>query len=319
LTNSIADIPGITVGSEEDLDALTGCTVILTGPEGAVCGLDVRGSAPGTRETDGLAPINMVDRVHGILLSGGSAFGLDAAGGVMKYLEEKGIGHPTGPTNVPIVPGAVIYDLAVGSCRVRPDSAMGYRAAANAVAQVREGNAGAGAGATVGKARGYEYCTKGGQGSWSITLPNGLIVGALVVVNSFGDIFNDRGEIIAGVRSDNGLSFMGTEAAWLTNRAVPVHIMASTNTTIAVVASNAKLNKTSMTKVAQMAHDGLARVINPVHTMCDGDAVFALATGTMEADVNIVGYLAAKALATAVQRAIYAAESIQGIRCWRKK
>lgn len=319
MTNSITDIQGITVGSEENLEALTGCTVILTGQEGAVCGLDVRGSAPGTRETDGLAPINMVDRVHAILLSGGSAFGLEAAGGVMQYLEELGIGHPTGPTVVPLVPAAVIYDLAVGNCRVRPDHAMGFKVAQVAGPLVREGNVGAGAGATVGKARGYEYCTKGGQGSWSVKLPSGLTVGALVVVNAFGDVFNERGDIVAGVRSDNGRSFMGTEAAWLTNRAIPVFGRTNTNTTIGVVACNARLNKTSMTKVAQMAHDGLARVINPVHTMCDGDTIFALATGAMEAEVNIVGYLAAKVLATAVQRAVYAAETIQGIRCWREK
>lgn len=315
LVNSITDVQGITVGSRENLQALTGCTVVLTGREGAVCGVDVRGSAPGTRETDGLAPINMIDRVHAILLSGGSAYGLDAAGGVMQYLEELGIGHQTGPTVVPIVPAAVIYDLAVGDFRIRPDKEMGYLTAKEAGLVVREGNVGAGAGATVGKIRGYEHCTKGGLGTWSMTLENGLTVGAIVAVNAFGDIINNDGKIVAGVRND-GQGFMGTETAWLQNKTSPIFGM-TTNTTIAVIACNAKLNKSSMTKVAQMAHDGLARVINPIHTMCDGDTVFALCTGGIQVDVNLVGYLAGKVLAQAVLRAVLAAETIQGLRCCR--
>lgn len=317
MANSITDVQGITVGSCEDMDALTGCTVILTGENGAVCGVDVRGSAPGTRETDGLAPINMIDRVHAILLSGGSAYGLDAAGGVMKYLEEMGIGHRTGSAVVPIVPAAVIFDLAVGSSRVRPDQEMGYRAARGAGTSLSEGNVGAGAGATVGKIRGYEYCTKSGLGSWSVTLESGLTVGAVAAVNAFGDIINEQGKIIAGVRDNDGLSFMGTESAWLKNMAVG-GLGIATNTTIAVVACNAKLDKSCMTKVAQMSHDGLARVINPIHTMCDGDTVFALCTGTVAADVSLVGFLAAKVLAQAVLRAVYAAETVQGYRCCRE-
>jgi len=314
LANSITDVQGITVGSREDLEALTGCTVILTGKDGAVCGVDVRGSAPGTRETDGLAPINMIDRVHAIVLSGGSAYGLDAAGGVMHYLEELGIGHQTGPTVVPIVPAAVIFDLAVGNCRIRPDKEMGYLTAREAGTQVREGNVGAGAGATVGKMRGYAHCTKGGLGSWSITLENGLTVGAIVAVNAFGDVINENGVIIAGVRDDEDQCFMGTETAWMKNMKTEASGMA-TNTTIAVVACNANLDKSAMTKVAQMAHDGLARVINPIHTMCDGDTVFALCTGAIPADVSMVGYLAGKVLGQAVLRAIYAAETVQGYRC----
>lgn len=316
MANSITDIQGITVGSREDLQALTGCTVVLTGREGAVCGVDVRGSAPGTRETDGLAPINMVDRVHAILLSGGSAYGLDAASGVMQYLEELGIGHQTGPTVVPIVPAAVIFDLAVGNCKIRPTKEMGYMAAREAGTNVKEGNVGAGTGATIGKMRGYEHCSKGGLGSWSITLENGLIVGAIVVVNAFGDVYNEKNEIVAGVRGDQERTFIGTEAAWMSDLAAQPMGMA-TNTTLAVVASNANLNKGAMTKVAQMAHDGLARVINPIHTMCDGDTVFALCTGAMPADVNMVGYLAGKVLAQAVLRAIHAAETVQGYRCWK--
>lgn len=316
MANSITDVEGITVGSREDMDALTGCTVILAGKKGAVCGVDVRGSAPGTRETDGLAPINMIDRVHGILLSGGSAYGLDAAGGVMKYLEEIGVGHQTGPTVVPIVPAAVIFDLAVGSCRVRPDKEMGYRAARDAGIHVREGNVGAGTGATVGKIRGYEYCTKSGLGSWSITLENGLAVGAIVAVNAFGDVVDEQGKIIAGVRDNDRRTFIGTEAAWMKNMAVG-GLGIATNTTIAVIACNAKLDKSCMTKVAQMAHDGLARVINPIHTMCDGDTVFALCTGVIPADVSLVGYLAAQVLSRAVLRAVNAAETVPGYRCCR--
>ncbi|PKM77543.1 MAG: peptidase S58 [Firmicutes bacterium HGW-Firmicutes-15] len=318
MAKSITDVQGITVGSKENLQALTGCTVVLTGREGAVCGVDVRGSAPGTRETDGLAPINMIDRVHAVLLSGGSAYGLDAAGGVMQYLEEHGIGHQTGPALVPIVPAAVIYDLAVGDCKVRPDKEMGYLAARDAGIIVSEGNVGAGAGATVGKIRGYDYCTKGGLGTWSVSLENGLTVGAIVVVNSFGDVINPGGEIVAGVRDDEGTAFIGTELAWMQNKAAGAYAMA-TNTTIAVVACNAKLDKTQMTKVAQMAHDGLARVINPIHTMCDGDTVFALCTGGIQVDVNIVGYMAQKVLAHAVLRAVLAAQTIQGYRCCKDK
>ncbi|MEA4924826.1 MAG: P1 family peptidase [Syntrophomonadaceae bacterium] len=316
MANSITDIQGITVGSREDLEALTGCTVVLTGRDGAVCGVDVRGSAPGTRETDALAPVNLIEKVHAILLSGGSAYGLDAAGGVMQYLEELGIGHQTGTTVVPIVPAAVIFDLAVGNCRIRPDQEMGYLAAREAGTLVREGNVGAGAGATIGKARGYAYCTKGGLGSWSITMENGLIIGAIVVVNAFGDVINEKGEIIAGVRGDEARSFIGTEKAWMNNMAAPTPGVAK-NTTVAVVASNASLDKTAMTKVAQMAHDGLARVINPIHTMCDGDTVFALCTGAIPADVSMVGYWAGKVLARAVLRAVYASDTIQGYRCWK--
>jgi L-aminopeptidase/D-esterase-like protein len=315
MANSITDVKGITVGSSEDLQALTGCTVILTGKDGAVGGVDVRGSAPGTRETDLLSPLNMVEKVHAVLLSGGSAFGLDAAGGIMKYLEERGIGHPTGPTVVPIVPAAVLFDLAVGDYRVRPDSQMAYQACRNAGLEVREGNAGAGTGATVGKMRGLDYCTKSGLGSWSISLENGLTVGALVAVNAFGDVIDPRnGEITAGVRGDKGRPFIGTAEAWKEIKEISP-FSAVSNTTIAVVACNAELDKSRVTKVAQMSHDGLARVIKPVHTMCDGDTVFALATGEMAADVNVVGYLAQEALARAVLRAVYAAETIQGIKC----
>ncbi|MEN6327995.1 MAG: P1 family peptidase [Syntrophomonas sp.] len=313
MANSITDVKGIRVGSVQDMNALTGCTVVLTGREGAVCGVDVRGSAPGTRETDLLSPLNMVEKVHAVVLSGGSAFGLDAACGVMEYLEAQKIGHPVGPTVVPIVPAAVLFDLGVGDFRVRPDRQMGLEACQQAGLEVQEGNIGAGTGATVGKLRGYEFCTKSGLGSWSVSLENGLTVGAIVAVNAFGDVIDPKNrQIIAGVRNDDG-SMLGTAQAWKNLKGI-IHFQRATNTTIAVVACNAELDKSRATKLAQMAHNGLARSINPIHTMCDGDTVFALATGEMAGDVNVIGYLAQEVLAHAVLRAVFAAQSIQGIR-----
>lgn len=315
MSGSITDVRGITVGSWEDKTALTGCTVVLTGREGAVCGVDVRGSAPGTRETDLLSPLNMVEKVQAVLLAGGSAFGLNAAAGIMDFLEERGLGHQVGPTVVPIVPGAVLFDLGVGDYRIRPDREAGYQACANAGVNIREGNAGAGMGATVGKLRGYGFCTKGGLGTYAIKLKNGFTVGALVAVNAFGDVIDPHtGKLIAGVRDDDN-SLIGTETAWKTISG-PVEIPTGTNTTIAVVACNGEFDKSRATKIAQMAHDGLARVIRPVHTMYDGDTIFALATGEMAADVNIAGYMAAEALSQAVLRAVYAARSVPGVRCY---
>lgn len=314
MNNSITDVKGITVGCWEDAAALTGCTVVLTGPRGAVCGVDVRGSAPGTRETDLLSPINLVEKVNAVLLAGGSAFGLDAAGGIMQYLEEKGIGHPAEPTVVPIVPGAVLFDLGVGDYHIRPDRQSGYLACQAAGLKVKEGNAGAGMGATVGKLRGYDFCTKGGQGTCSIKMADGFTVGALVAVNAFGDVVNPQnGQIIAGVRNNDG-SFPGTKAAWLQTQG-KIKLPVGSNTTIAVVACNGQFDKSKATKIAQMAHDGLARTIKPVHTMCDGDTVFALATGEMPADVNIAGILAQEALSRAVLRAVEQAAGVQGIKC----
>lgn len=315
MPRSITDIKGITVGCQEDLQALTGCTVVLTGSQGMVCGVDVRGSAPGTRETDILTPENLIETVHGVLLTGGSAYGLNAAGGVMQYLEERGIGYDVVRTVVPIVPAAVIFDLGVGDYKVRPDKEMGYKACQKAGYEVPEGNAGAGAGATVAKIRGFNYCCKGGQGTWSETYPNGLIVGALVVVNSVGDIIDpDSGEIVAGVRGDaEEPRFIGTEGVWHRQGGM-LRLRQTSNTVIAVVASNAKLSKAYATKVAKMAHDGLARVISPAHTMHDGDTVFALASGELQTDVSYVGYLTQKVLATAVVRAVRNAKTVQGLR-----
>lgn len=311
---SISDVPGIKVGSQQNRKALTGCTVVLTGEQGAVCGVDVRGSAPGTRETDLLQPLNMIERVHAVLLTGGSAYGLDAACGVMDYLEAQGIGHPVGPTVVPIVPAAVLFDLGVGDFRVRPDRNMGYQACQAAGSKVKEGNWGAGTGATLGKSRGFAYCTKSGLGTWSESLPNGLVVGAIVAVNALGDVMDLQGNIIAGMRGPDQKSFPGTLAFWKDTGGLPgTH---GQNTTIAVVASNARLSKNETGKVAQTAHNGLARVISPVHTMFDGDTVFALATGEISADVNLVASMAVEVLARAVIRAVYNARTVQGLRAW---
>jgi len=308
----ITDIEGLKVGTAEDLEALTGCTVVLA-EQGAVCGVDVRGSAPGTRETDLLSPLNLVEKVHAVLLAGGSAFGLEAASGIMEYLEERNIGYPTGKTEVPIVPGAVIFDLNVGDYRRRPDKAMGYQACLNAGKIVREGNVGAGTGATVGKALGYRYCTKSGQGGYAVRLKSGLIVGAVVAVNAYGDVVDPTtNRVIAGVRDPGGQGFLRTLDIWK-EESRAVNQAFTENTTIAVVATNARLDKSQATKVAQMAHDGMARVIVPCHTMCDGDTVFALATGEVTADVNLVGVLAQDVLMQAIIRAVVFAETVNGI------
>lgn len=314
MNNSITAVEGITVGSCENLEALTGCTVVLAGAEGAVCGVDIRGSAPGTRETDLLHPINLVERVHAVLLSGGSAFGLDAAAGVMDYLEQNKIGFSMGSATVPIVPAAVLFDLAVGDFKVRPDKEMGFRACQNASWKVREGNVGAGAGATIGKFEGYDRCTKSGLGTWSVSLKNGLTVGAIVAVNALGDVLDGTGGIIAGLRGEKG-GYPGTLNVWKEAGSLKLPGMGQ-NTTIAVVASNAVLNKNQATKVAQMAQNGLAMVVSPAHTMYDGDTIFALATGRIEADVNLVGSLSAEVLAKAVIRAVLNSSSIKGYRAW---
>jgi L-aminopeptidase/D-esterase-like protein len=311
MTGTIVDVPGILVGNAQDDDALTGCTVILL-ERPSVCGVDVRGSAPGTRETDLLSPTNLVDVVHAICLSGGSAYGLDAASGVVRYLEEQQIGLDVGFGLVPIVPAAVLFDLSVGNPKVRPDQAMGYLAASRATKQaVAQGNTGAGTGATVGKCNGFANAMKGGLGSAARTLPNGLVIGAIVAVNAVGHVLRpETGEILAGPRDEQGviqnsLDMMQAKAF--------APIPPGTNTTIAVVASNAKLTKSGANKVAQMAHDGLARTINPVHTMYDGDTVFAVATGEVEASVDVVGALSAEVLAEAVVQAIVHAKEAGGI------
>ncbi|WP_400163582.1 P1 family peptidase [Brevibacillus sp. TJ4] len=312
---TIVDVPGVKVGQMQDLTAMTGCTVVVL-EEGSPCGVDVRGSAPGTRETDLLNPINMVEKVNAIVLTGGSAFGLDSASGVMRFLEEQGIGHPVGVGVVPIVPAAVIFDLSFGSAKVRPDQKMGYEAAKIASKNpVKQGNAGAGTGATVGKLAGGNRAMKGGLGSASVRLPNGLVVGAVVAVNAVGQVQDPvTGEILAGARDDQGQ--IRDALSWMIEQSAPP-VPSGTNTTIAVVASNANLNKTQANKVAQMAHNGLAKSIFPVHTMSDGDTVFAVATGGVDASVNLVGTLSAEVLAAAVVNAIKAAEGAEGLPAYR--
>ncbi|HNB52953.1 MAG TPA: P1 family peptidase [Anaerolineales bacterium] len=318
MNNVLTDIPGIRVGHAHNLDALTGCTVILC-EAGAVGGVDQRGGAPGTRETDLLRPMHMVEKVHAILLTGGSAFGLDAATGVMKYLEERGVGFDVGVARVPIVPAAVLFDLGVGRADIRPDAAMGYEACRNASTEPpAQGNVGAGTGATVGKLLGMGQAMKCGLGTASIEVGGGLIVGALVAVNALGDVLDPAtGQILAGTRNPavsptpstfaNSLAVLQKLTTDLTFSPV------QENTVIGVVATNARLTKEQTNKVAQMAHDGLARAIRPAHMMYDGDTIFALATGAISADVNIVGSFAAEAFAQAIVNAVRMAESAPGI------
>ena len=322
LNNAITDISGIEVGQAQDDEALTGCTVILC-RKGAVAGVDVRGSAPGTRETDLLNPVNLVEKVHAVVLAGGSAFGLDAASGVMRYLEENGIGFDTGAGKVPIVPAAILFDLNLVRGDVRPDAEMGYRAAASASSAVpAEGNAGAGAGASVGKIFGPKSAMKAGIGTASINV-GGLIVGALVAVNAFGDVIDPKtGQVIAGARSTNlGPLKLGQEGYFGDTLEIMKTFFGRTvlsfatkaNTVIGVVATNAKLTKPEATKVAQMAQDGVARTIRPAHTMLDGDTIFALATGEKKSNPSTVGAFAAEVVAQAIVRAVQKAAPAGGL------
>jgi len=283
-------------------------------PEGAVCGVDVRGAAPGTRETELLSPLNAVEQVHAVLLAGGSAFGLDAAGGVMRWLEERGIGVQVGPARVPIVPAAILFDLWVGDARIRPDAASGY-AACESASRVTpaQGNVGAGAGASVGKLFGIERAMKGGIGSASVTV-DGITVGAIVAVNALGDVIDPAsGRPIAGARTVDGRALQGTMASLLRGE-LPAPFQPGSATTIGVIATDATLTKAQANKIAQMAHDGLARSINPVHTMGDGDALFALGIGTAgrTASTTLLGALAAEVTARAVVKAVRAARGLAG-------
>jgi L-aminopeptidase/D-esterase-like protein len=306
LKNSITDVPGIEVGHAQNKEALTGCTVILS-RKGAAAGVDVRGGAPGTRETDLLNPVNLVQKVHAVLLAGGSAFGLDAASGVMRYLEEHKVGFRTRDAHIPIVPAAILYDLSMGRADIRPDAEMGYQACVNASEDtVAEGVVGAGTGASVGKVRGMKQAMKSGMGSASLHIGRGVVVGALVVVNALGDVFDpNTGEFAAGVRGKKKtLELMQTAA---------FRIFPSNNTVLGVVAVNAAFSKAEMTRVAQMAHDGIARAIRPAHTQFDGDTIFALATGGRKMDISTVGAFAAEAVATAIVRAVRMSISAGGL------
>lgn len=310
---SITDVPGLKVGHYTLTERPTGCTVLIC-EAGATAGVDVRGSAPGTRETDLLSPINSVQQVQAILLSGGSAFGLDAASGVVRYLEERNLGYKIGNLGVvPIVPAAILMDLGVGNFKIRPNADSGYKACvAASTGPVAEGNVGAGAGATIGKMFGPKFAMKSGLGTASIRIGDtGIVVGALVAVNAVGDVIHpETGKVVAGARSEDGKGFRDSMTAILNGHHVIVQNGA--NTTIGVVATNAPFNKTQMTKIAQMAHDGYARSINPVHTMGDGDTIFSMSTGTanVKADVTAIGAIAATVMARAVVRAAMQATSL---------
>jgi L-aminopeptidase/D-esterase-like protein len=307
--DDITDIPGIRVGHDTNLEAGTGCTVILCDAP-AVGGVDVRGGAPATRETDLLHPMHLVEEVHAVLLTGGSAYGLDAAGGVMHYLEERNIGYDVGVARVPIVPAAAIFDLAFGSASIRPGAAEGYRACEQASDDpVEQGNVGAGTGTTVGKMLGPDLLMKGGLGSASTRLDDGTLVGAIVAVNAFGDVIDPQTQqVIAGARNPVGGFVFSNPFG---------------NSTIAVVATSASLSKEAINKVAQMAHNGLAQAIRPVHTMFDGDTVFALAlasppqaktdTAVLALQVSKIGTAAATTLARAIIKAVRNATDLHGV------
>jgi L-aminopeptidase/D-esterase-like protein len=313
MRNSITDVPGILVGNAQDAPHATGCTVVLC-QAGAAAGVDVRGGAPGTRETDCLDPSNIVPRVHAIYLGGGSAYGLAGADGVMKFLDEKKIGFDVGVCTVPIVPGAVIFDLSVADFTVRPDAAMGYRACISAGLDVPEGNVGAGTGAAIGGDHAPPTAArmmKGGLGTAS-TSAGELVVGALVIVNCFGRVIDPAtGEVLAGLLDADRAGLLDMTGL-LSTLAGGVGVYPS-NTTIGVVATNARLDKAQARRVALMAQDGFARAIDPIHTMYDGDSVFCLATGDITANLTMVGALAAHAMAAAIVSAVRHAASAYGL------
>ncbi len=323
MNNSITDVPGIKVGHVTNAEALTGCTVILC-ENGAVGGVDQRGGAPGTRETDLLRPLHLVNKVHGVVLSGGSAFGLEAATGVMRYLEERQIGFNAGVARVPIVPAAVIFDLGIGDPQVRPDAEMGYQACQNASTDPpATGNVGVGTGCTVGKILGPKQAMKSGVGTASIAISGDIVVAALMAVNAFGDALDSQtGEIIAGVRSTQigplqigSPGYFGDSLEIMKSKIgrTALKFGGSSNTVIGVVATNARLNKNEANKVAQMAHNGLAKTIRPAHTMFDGDTLFALSTGKKKTDVSVIGALAAEVVAAAILNGVRAARPAGGL------
>ena len=309
---SITQVRGLEVGQFTDPRRPTGCSVVIA-RTGAVGGVDVRGAAPGTRETDLLDPANLVGVVHAVLLTGGSAWGLDAAGGVMRWLEEEGVGLYVGSAPgqvVPIVPAAVLFDLHVGDARIRPDAAAGYAACQAAGDEIAQGNAGAGAGATVGKLFGMPYAMKGGIGTASVTV-DGVTVGALIAVNALGDVVDPAtGQPIAGARTEDGQQLRGSVVAALAGDK-PLALLAGANTTIGVVATDAPLTKAQCQRLAGAGHDGLARAIRPVHTMSDGDTLFALSTGMAGAlDFNVLCTMAGEAVARACVNAVRAAQGV---------
>lgn len=313
---SLSDVPGVRVGHAEDLQALTGCTVILF-EGGAVAGLDLRGTATGTRQMDALRPLHLVERIDAVFFSGGSAFGLDAAAGVMNFLEERGIGFPTRETRVPIVPAAIIYDLAIGSSKVRPTPEMARRAC-EAAEQRRdvspsEGSVGAGTGATVGKLFGPKRGMKGGIGTWSVRTPGGVTVGALAVVNPFGDVISiETGKILAGARTaEDAMEIADTVE--MMRQGVSRSRFDAENTTLCCVATDAELDRAGAEKLAQMAAGGLVRTIRPAFSTLDGDLVIAVSTGRLKEDLNVLGIFAEEALAIAINRAVTVTGALGGL------
>lgn len=313
-SGSITDVRGIKLGHAQDLTALTGCSVVIC-ESGATGGVDQRGGAPGSRETDLLRPMHLVDKVHAVMLAGGSAFGLDAASGVMRYLEERHVGFDVRVAHVPIVPAAILFDLEVGSADVRPDAAMGYRACQSATThETAQGNIGAGTGAAVGKLFGIKKAMKSGIGTASMEIGNGVIVAALIAVNAYGDIIDPQtNRLVAGARNSKGelVNTMDTMRTFM-GRSI-LQFATSQNTVIGVIATNAKLTKEQVNKVAQVGHNGLAQTIRPAHTMLDGDTLFALSTNQRKSDVNIVAAFAAEVVARAILNAIYFAEPVNGL------
>ncbi|MCB0209961.1 MAG: P1 family peptidase [Anaerolineae bacterium] len=310
----LSEIPGLQIGHAQNIAAATGCTVILT-TAGATCGVDQRGGAPGTRETDLLGPMHLVRKVNAVLLAGGSAFGLAAADGVMQWLAERDFGLDTKVAYVPIVPAAVLFDLTIGQSDVRPDAAMGYAACENAVANgpsIQSGSIGVGTGATVGKILGPQAAMKAGIGTAVIEVRPNLFVGALIAVNCFGDVIDPQtGQILAGARKLPDGGFANTMQVM---KETTGSYISPGNTVIGIVATNAALLKEQASKMAQMAHNGLARTISPAHTMFDGDTIFALATGQGTlGDVNLIGAYAAEAVALAVVDAVRQATALAGI------
>jgi L-aminopeptidase/D-esterase-like protein len=306
----ITRIPGFAVGHASDYENITGCSVILC-PPGTVGSVDIRGSAAGTRQLDALLGFHIVGEVHAVMISGGSAFGLDAAGGVMEFLEKQGRGFDVTITRVPIVPTAVIYDLSLGDCRVRPGKDMGYAACEAARGEFQgAGSLGAGTGASVGKLLGIRQAMKGGLGSACLEGPEGLLVGALAVVNAFGDVVDPAtGKIIAGVRTTPD-SQEFADAAALIRQGVVRQRFGEPNTTIGVVVTNARLTREQAQKIAQMGQNGLARTIRPVHTLFDGDAVFVMAHPEVDTDLHVLGLLAQTALETTILEAVRQADGL---------
>lgn len=324
-TDSILDIRGLLVGQAQDMEALTGVSVVIA-PKGAAAGASIRGGGSGTRETTLLDPHTTVDAIHAIVLSGGSAFGLDAAGGVMAWLEEQGIGFDVGVTKVPLVPQAILFDLGIGNPKVRPDKAMGYTACQKATSEyLEQGCVGAGTGATIGKFLGADFAMKSGIGSASCVLSNGFAVAALVAVNAMGDVY-ENGRIIAGLRDADG-HFADTCKAMLSqaednsqleeDAQALLSFQKGKNTTIGIIATNGCFTKAQAAKIADMGHQGLVRAIRPAHTTVDGDTLFALATGEMPGSVDAAGEMAAIVVERAIIKAVKSAVSLGNLPAWQ--